>query len=457
MKPQKNQKSSKKFGQYKKRILTAVNGSVMKRNLRVFSLLLLPLFVYAQQSPTDTSAISLSAVVNEALANNELLKKSAARLKAGQAVLQQAEGEMQPKIDANLSYGYLDIVPGFRSVILGNIEHDFFPTLSISQPLYTGGKLKHQRQEALAGMQSLEQAFLSEQLGLKLAVTAAYFQLQSLINQRQILFENRKQLETHRRYARLLVEAGHMSQLELNRIAVALAAVDGNLLRIDVDYQTMCNEMSLLLGRQEPQLLQPQDSLQVIPFEQNPENLLPVALEQNPIWKQLEWELRKAEARVRVQQAARMPQVSAQAYYGYEFGLESFSFDENKRYFWGLNVKMPIYDGKVIDAKIKEGRAGVEQIQWQREYLQKNLASQLQNGYGRLIERENQIAIQKQALEQAQQSYRLALIEYHAGRRSNTDLLDIQNALFNSRLTLNQAMLDYNLARAKLLAVMGIL
>ena len=430
----------------------------MKRKIVILLFSLFILFMlHAQQLPMDTVAISLQDALQEALSNNELLKKAAARTKAGQATLQQAEGELLPKIDANFSYGYLDIVPGFKSILLGNIKHDLFPNVTISQPLYTGGKLKYARQAAAAEVQSLEQAFLSEQLNLKLAVTLDYFLLQSLNNQQQILLENRKQLETQQRYARLLVEAGHMSQLELDRIGVAIATTDGNLLKIQNDYQAVSYELCLLMGRERSQILQPQDSLQVIPFDESSETLLPIVFEHNPIWKQLEFDLHKAEAKVKVQQAARLPQVSAQAYYGYEFGLESFSLDNNKRYFWGLNAKMPIYDGKVIGAKIDEAKAGLEQVQWQREYFRKNLATQLQNSYTRLKEKEQQIAIQQQAVEQARQSYRLAMIEYHAGRRSNTDLLDIQKTLLNSQLTLDQATLDYNSARARLLAVMGIL
>lgn len=335
----------------------------MKRKIIiVLYTLFIPVLLHAQQTASDTSAISLNDALKEALSNNELLKKAAARTKAGQATLQQAEGELLPRIDANFTYGYLDIVPGFKKVVLGNIEHDLFPTVSISQPLYTGGKFKYAKQAAAAEVQSLEQAFLSEQLNLKLAVTLDYFLLQSLNNQQQILWDNRKQLETQQRYARLLVEAGHMSQLELDRIGVAIATTDGTLLKIQDDYQAVSYELCLLLGRERSQLLLPQHSLQVIPFDQSPETLVPTALEQNPVWKQLEFDLRKAEAKVKMQQAARLPQVSAQAYYGYEFGLESFSLDNNKRYFWGLNAKMPIYDDNIIGAKIDEAKADLEQI-----------------------------------------------------------------------------------------------
>lgn len=430
---------------------------MLNRLILIFVLLWPGIDLLAQQAVSDTASVALAEALQEALTNNELLKKAAARIKAGQAVLDQAGGEMLPKVDANFTYGYLDIVPGFKKVVLGNIQHDFSPTISINQPLYTGGRLQYNKEAAAAELKALEQSFLSEEINLKLSVNVDYFQLESLINQKQILLENRKQLETHQRYARLLVEAGRMSQLELDRLAVALASVDGSLLKTDDDFQTLSFEMSLLMGRKEPQVLLPRDTLQVLPFDQDPETLVQTALQHNPVWKQLQWELRKAEAKVKIQQAARLPQVSAQAYYGYEFGPESFSFDKNKRYYWGLNARMPLFDGKVIASKIEESKAGLEQLQWQREYFQKNLVAQVQNGYSRLKEKEQQIGIQDQALHHAEQSYRLALIEYYAGRRSNTDLLEIQRTLLTSRLTLNQSILEYNIARARLLAIMGTL
>lgn len=412
---------------------------------------------WSEQAATDTSFITLNHALQEALANNELLKKTGAQLKAGLARLQQAEGELLPRIDANFSYTYLDIVPGFRAQILGNIEHDLLPTVSITQPVYTGGKLKLAQELARIDYHSQETGLANEQLNLKLAVAINYFQLQSLINQRQILLENRKQLEIHRRYSRLLVESGHMSQLELSRIDVNLATYDGLLLKNQNDYQNIAFQLGLLMGRPTPQIIIPLDSMQAMPFDELPETLLEKALINNPAWKQLDWEMQKAETKVKIQQTNRKPQVTAQAFFGYEFGFESFSLDKNKRYLWGLNAKIPLYDGKTANAKIAEAQAGVEQIRWQKEYLRKSLATQIESGYSRLQEMKQQILIQQQAVEQARQSYRLALIEYNAGRRSNTDLLDIQKTLLNSQLALNQAVLDYNFARTRLLATVGTL
>ena len=81
----------------------------------------------------------------------------------------------------------------------------------------------------------------------------------------------------------------------------------------------------------------------------------------------------------------------------------------------------------------------------------------MHNLYLRVKEMEAQIDIQQQAIAHAQQSYCLALIEYHAGRRSNTDLLDIQKSLLNSELTLNEAVVNFNKSKANLFYLIGAL
>ena len=438
-------------------LILLITGGMPAQEVNLFGEMTDQFEISKTEKLRDTMYISLSQALEEALANNYLLKKAGERTKAGYAAFDQTKGAMLPKVDANFSYAYLDIVPGFRSLLLGNIQHDLFPNIAVSQPIYAGGKLKYSKEAAKAQVESLEQAFLAQLLDVKLSVYVNYFQLQSLISQREILKDNLEQLRVQHQLSRLLVNAGRMSQLEVERIDVAIITTRGNLLRIENDYQTVSNNISLLLGREAPQTMMPADSLQIMPFNENYDDMIAITLDNNPTWQQLEWDLRKAEQLVKVQEAARLPQVSASAYYGYEFGLESFSLDDNKRYYAGLTASVPIYHGKVIQNKISEAQSGVEQIRWQQEYLRKSFSTLLQNKYATLKEREQQIMIRKRAFDQAQKSYRLALIEYNAGKRSNTDLLDIQKAMLESRLMMDQAILDYNNAGAWLRAIMGIL
>lgn len=118
---------------------------------------------------------------------------------------------------------------------------------------------------------------------------------------------------------------------------------------------------------------------------------------------------------------------------------------------------MPLFDAGVISARVAQAESQRDQIHWQKQYFLKNLAAQVSNLHLRVQEAQERVAIQQQALTQAEQSYRLALFEYHAGRRSNTDLLDIQKSLLNTRLQLNEAMVNYSRAQAQLLFIVGVL
>ncbi|HFE63831.1 MAG TPA: TolC family protein [Caldithrix sp.] len=412
---------------------------------------------WGQQSSGDLLELSLTQAIQEALKQNDQLQSARARLQGAEAGLNEASGALLPKINANLTYSYLDIVPGFKKIKLGNIQNDFIPTVSVKQPLFTGGKLKNGKKAAQAAVESQRLSFENDELSLKLTISLAYFQLLSLDNQIQILQENRRQLQVQQQYARLLVEAGRMSQLELNRLQVELADLDGRLLKLHNDYQLISHNLAVAMGKPEQVTFVPTDSLLVEPLPADTSRLFETALEKNPNWKKYDWEMRRAEAKINIQKAARMPQVSATAWYGYEFGLESFSFDKNKRYYVGLTAAMPIFDGGVIRAKSDQALSQLEQVKWQREYFRKALSAQVKNLFLRVKETETLIGIQQQAVDQARQSYRLALIEYHAGRRSNTDLLDIQKALLNSRLQLNEAIVNYNRSRVQMLYTLGLL
>jgi len=412
---------------------------------------------FGQINKKDTEGISLQQAVEEALSNNDILQAAHQKVESTLASLRKARGNFLPNIDANFNYSRLDIVPGFKKIVLGNIQNDFFTFLSIQQPLYTGGKLTQSKKKAEAAVEAQNYSFQSDQLNVKLAVTLLYYQLISLNNEMKILQENRRQLEVQEQYSRLLVQSGHMSELELNRIKVELAQIDGSILRAENDYITVSNDLSVILGRVEPAALFPADSLELKPLGINPEALLPTALDHNPLLNKFEWDIHQAESNVYIKKAARLPQISALAWYGYEFGPESFSLGKNDRYFLGLTARMPVFDGGVISADITQAESQLGQVKEYQEYLLKNIQTQLHNLYLKLEEMKKQTKIQEQAVDQAEKTYRLALIEYHAGRRSNTDLLDIQKSLLNSRLQLNKAVVKYNKSKAELMYALGIL
>ncbi len=403
------------------------------------------------------SQLSLEEAVDEVLQNNDQLKSSAMLIESARAGIEERAAFYMPRVDANFQYAYLDIVPGFKRERLGNIEHTLFPFVSASQVVYSGGRLQHQREAAELNFEQERTGYEKTAMDLKLAVNLNYYQLISAINQKNIILQNLSHLNDQEQYTRLMIQAGRMSELEGYRITVERNALRGMLLQQDNNIAALSHELCALMGREKLEVFDPSDSLYLPPFDPEHALLMEIALENNPVWQQLELDIMQQEAQVKIRQSERMPKVSAHVWAGYEFGLEQFSFIDNSRYFAGLTASIPIYDGGINRSRTLQVQAKHESTQWTQENFRKSLGAELEKLYRRLDEMRMQVEIQNQSVEQGRQSYRLAMIEYQAGRRSNTDLLDIQQSLIKSEFQLNDAMVNYNLSRAKLRYVLGIL
>ncbi len=406
---------------------------------------------------SGVSELRLEEAMDEVLQNNNQLKAQRMMIEAAHAGLKEREAYYKPYVEANFQYAYVDIVPGFKRERLGNLEHTLFPFVSASQVIYSGGRLQSRQEAAEVSLKQERKSYEKQAMDLKLALHMNYFQLISAINKKNIILQNLRHLNDQEQYTRLMIQAGRMSELEVYRITVERNALRGILLKQNNDISALSHEIGALMGREDRELFNPSDSLQLSPLDLTFPQLMETALENNPVWQQLELNILQQEAKVKIQQSERNPKVLAQIWAGYEFGFEQFHIWDNKRYFAGLTASIPIYDGNMNNARIRQAQARVESTQWSRENFHKSLGAEIENLYNRLEETLAQVNIQEQSVEQGRQSYRLAMIEYQAGRRSNTDLLDIQQALIRSELQLNEAKVNYNLSRTKLLYVLGIL
>lgn len=413
--------------------------------------------VSAQNFSADTLWISLDNAIEQALTNNEKLLSSKKQIEKSNYAIDEAKAIQYPQVDALFSYDYLDIVPGFRSELLGNLEHDLFPRVNIEQVIYTGGKIEQSiklKKELLHGK---EFGLKEQEQQIKFILSSYYFQLQSINNQVSILRNNKEQFQTQKKFTRLLIDAGKLSELEMGRVDVELAYIDANILKLENDYSAVSHNIGLLMGEDTFSTIIPTDSLHITHLQLSSEELIRKAIEMNPAIQKYESVIKQNEINTEIQKSSRMPQVSASAYYGYEFGFEQFSFPRNDRYFIGLNAKFPLFDGGNISAKIKQAEVDITSATYEMNYYVKQLSQLIDQTNRKIQEISKQIEIQKKALQQLKDTYRLALLEYQAGRRSNTDLLDIQKNLLNAEVALNDLRIQQIIKQTELKYYSGIL
>lgn len=416
----------------------------------VGTILLIGSLLYAGEMANDTLRLSLDEALQSALENNEQLLSSKAQIRKSVFTLEEAKSLTLPRVDAIFSYNYLDIVPGFRAQILGNIEHDLFPRLNVEQVIYDGKKTKNDilLKEEIIRSKTYSYEELEQQT--KYLLTAYYYQLNSVRNQIEILKNNQAQLRMQKQMARLLVDAGKLSELEIGRIDVELDGFDTKILQLRNDYQSLSHKILWLMGKNTFAVVLPTDSLQVRNEINSTEELVQMAMRRHPTLKNFDSQIAQQEINIAIQKSARLPQVSASAYFGYEFGLEQFAFDKNDRYFLALNAKLPLFDGGNVKTRVQQAEIEISSIKNRRNYFVQQLTIQIDQTKRKIEEILEQIEIQKKILKQNKDTYRFALLEYQAGRRSNTDLLDIQKSCLNAEVTLNEMLINCILKQLEL-------
>lgn len=430
--------------------------------MKKFILIFVALFVttnisFAQSFTEDTLRLSLNDAIDKALNYNERLLSSKKQIEKSSYAIDEVKSIQYPQIDALFSYNYQDIVPGFRAVMLGNIEHDLFPRLNVEQVIYTGGRIENSIKLKEELMRGKEFSHQEQEQQIKFILSSYYYQLQSIGNQIKILENNKEQLRTQKKFSRLLIDAGKFSELEIGRIEVEIANIDGKILNLQNDYSSVSHNIFLLMGNDTFGTIIPTDSMKVDEAKINIEELINNSYEVNPAIKKYESVIKQSEINTELQKSSRLPQISAGAYYGYEFGFERFSFGKNDRYFLGLNASLPLFDGGNITAKIQQAEVDIESAKYEMNYFVKQLSLLIDKSNRKINEIAEQIEIQKKALQQITNTYRLALLEYQSGRRSNTDILDIQKSLLNAEVALNELQINYILKQTELKYYSGIL
>lgn len=430
----------------------------MKKIILLIAFLFLTMSAsFAQSFTSDTLRLTLADAIENALNYNEKLLSSKKQIEKSSYAIDEVKSTQYPQIDLLFSYSYLDIVPGFKAIKLGNIEHDFFPRLNLEQVIFLGGKIEKSIQLKEELMHGKEYSHKEQEQQIKFILSSYYYQLQSVRNQINIIENNKEQLEIQKKFSRLLIDAGKLSELEIGRIEVDLAYIDGILLKLKNDYNSVSHNILLLMGSDSYSTIIPVDSMKIEEDLFSIDDAISSAIEINPSIKKYESSIKQSEINTELQKSSRLPQITAGAYYGYEFGLEQFSFEDNDRYFIGLNAKLPLFDGGNITSKIQQAAVDIESAKYEMNYFVKQLSILIDQTNRKITEIGEQIEIQKKSVQQVKETYRLALLEYQAGRRSNTDLLDIQKSLLNAEVILNDLQINYILKQTELKYYSGIL
>jgi len=121
-----------------------------------------------------------------------------------------------------------------------------------------------------------------------------------------------------------------------------------------------------------------------------------------------------------------------------------------------VTLSLPIFDGGVARARVKEARADVASAETDRRQVVDLVALEVRTAYLMLVQSRDRVAVANQALAQAREAFRLARVRYNAGISAQAgispllEVSDAQAALTQAENNRVNALYDYNNSRARL-------
>ena len=457
------------------------------RWMLVAGCLLLVAGAFAQPASDDTNVappngkvLKLDEAIQTALEKNLQLKAARKSTEAASWGVKNAYTQFLPSVNVALNYarldgGTLDRANAFynfvndpnnaaflpdelrRNVRPGAWRNSYGPSVSVTQPIFTGGTLlanlnvaQAQDMTAQANLSNTEQQVIYD-------TQLAYF---NVLRAHELIVVAKDQLQTaeeHLNSARKQVEAGLRSKTEILRWEVQKANAESFLAQAENGLALARPALNQVLGLElnaEYSLLPVDDIPVQIPATVDEQ--IATALRKHPGLRVMEANVDLAGAQVKVERSNFTPKIAL----GYNYSWEAnntLKLDSYKTWSLGISAQFPLFNSFRDYTNLQKAQATQQQTKTMQDDFERGLRLQVLQSSQNLDLAKRQLTLTEKARAQAEENFRVIKRSYEVGLASNLDFLDAQNAQNQARWDNVNTKYNYLLAKTALAQAMGVL
>lgn len=412
--------------------------------------------VEAAQPPIRAATQTLAGALQLAYRGNPTLTGRRAAQRALDENVPIARSQGLPSADASAQFNERLLIPGNQ---FGAAQRQFFYNTQLNVPLYQGGFVRNSVRAAETRVEAGQAQLRDVEAQLFTNAVAAYM---DVIRDEAVVELNRRNvrvLEVNLRASQDRFQVGDLTRTDVAqseaRLALARAQLQQAEARLISSRETYVNVIGEPPGR-----LQDPPALPNLPA--TPEQAVATALDDNPGLLAARREREASRFDVGVARSEIQPRVGATLGSGYANNLNSAGGgvgfvvpNVNRSATAGVNVTLPIFQGGRPAARVRQAQARESQSIENVTASERAVISQARSAYA-VYQGSLQVI---ESSEVAVAANRLALegvrAENSVGTRTVLDILDAEQELLNSQVTLVTARRDAYVAGFALLAAMG--
>jgi outer membrane protein TolC len=437
---------------------------------KVERLLLIVLLVFSSvkfSSPQETLTLTLEESIRLALAQNPSYLATEEKVETARARVREAAASFFPSLNAQ-GLQTLDeklFVLEFPSFIPGqppqrmsiDFTKDYQFSLSLTLPIFTSGRLTSGFKQAKCNLLSSEEGARQSKQMTVFNTKQAFYSCLLAKNFVKVAEEAVEVAEKHNKNVKSLYEVGMASKFDLLRSEVQVANLKPQLIRARNSLKIAELALKTLLGLDLSQEIEIKGELAFEPFEPDLEESISKALFNRPEVSQVRYQKEMAGEMLKMARASTLPTVALSG--NYNFWADNFNFQkDNWQSYYTVNLafSIPIFNGFAASARVAQSKAMIKEIELADKGLQDMIKFEVRQAILKLKEAHESLLSQEKNVEQAQESLRIAELNFTEGMATTLDVSSAQAALSQAKTNYSQALYDYVISRAQLEKAMGV-
>ena len=355
------------------------------------------------------------------------------------------------------SSSFDDVPQEFRDALVPRANNMFDMGVSVTQPLYTAGKIGTALDLARVSLdeKKTNTEMVRQQLTFK--VFQAFHDLLLAQENRKVLTDTQRLREQHLEQARNRFENGVATEVDVLRSEVHAANLEPEIIRsenaIELARSTLNDLISV--GLDTPTNIDGELEYR----EWQPEGLETIqqsALLNRPALESLRQQVQQARLTLSLAHAENKLSVDLEGKAGYTV-REPQNFFDNDYSKWSISVNfnLPLWDSGRKAGLVLQASARVRAMEQLLLKMQNDVRLEVKKAYDAMKSSEKAIAAAELSFRQAEKVLEMMEANYKYGAATTLDVMDSQNALAMARNARIAAIYDYEMAKARLRLAAG--
>ncbi|MBU2234386.1 MAG: TolC family protein [Proteobacteria bacterium] len=421
--------------------------------------------------------MSLPESIDLALKQSVILHAAKEGIRGAEAQRKEAFTGFLPKFSTSYSYTRLNedpsvISPGVAFTIppaspvtispsthQAGTKDNYNWTIEARQPLFAGGAIRANYEASRLGAEIARHEETAAVQDLVREVKVSYFDILKAGRIREVARQSVERLKAHRDTAQGFYDVGIIPRNDLLYAEVELANGRQFLVRAENGVEMAKAKFNTILRREINAPVEIEDILTDRPYEKSLEACIAAALENRPEIMAYALRLERARSIVKLSKSEYYPNVSLVGNYvkfGDTPGAAGSPYRDQESWYVMAVANWTFWEWGKTKNRVDAGLSRENQAADILANVKDQITLEVKNAWLLLREAETQIQVARQAIEQAEENFRINTERYREQVGTSTDVIDGQTLLTKARSDYFNALGDVGIGRARLERAMGL-